>query len=179
MKGADNSEAYKQLGDWKPLFSGLSISNYENPKQHNFDLYKARLKELREGNGYTKSYLGRVLGITCQGYTNIEVGRRKKISVEQLYKLASLLYTTPDYLFGRTDKVSAVIIDGKERTLPMAWRPSLVAQDQYDKIIRHLTFLRGQDKEIFDILLGVLTLEEKKYAAVKVIMKAVVIDLLA
>ena len=62
--------------------------------------YYRRIRDLREDNDYTQSYVAKILGITQQQYSLYESGRRD-IPTTALLALADLYNTTTDYILGR------------------------------------------------------------------------------
>ena len=62
--------------------------------------YYRRIRDLREDNDYTQSYVAKILGKTQQQYSLYESGRRD-IPTTALLALADLYNTTTDYILGR------------------------------------------------------------------------------
>lgn len=56
-----------------------------------------KIKELREKKGLTQKELGLILGMSQQGLSHLESGRRK-LDDEQIIKICIALDTTPDEL---------------------------------------------------------------------------------
>lgn len=65
-------------------------------------MYK-RIRDLREDNDYTQTYLARVLNCSQQAYSNYELGQRD-IPTDILIKLSSFYDVSVDYILGITDK---------------------------------------------------------------------------
>ncbi|MBO5370637.1 MAG: helix-turn-helix transcriptional regulator [Clostridia bacterium] len=65
--------------------------------------YRTRLKNLREDNDYTQSYIGTLLQKSQQGYNHIETGRAE-LKIEDLIILCKLYKVSADYIIGLTDK---------------------------------------------------------------------------
>ncbi len=65
--------------------------------------YRTRLKNLREDNDYTQSYIGEILQKSQQGYSHIESGR-SELKIEDLAILCRLYNVSADYIIGITDK---------------------------------------------------------------------------
>jgi transcriptional regulator with XRE-family HTH domain len=65
-------------------------------------LTNARLKNLRKKKGYTQIKIQLATGIDQSDYSKIETGIRYP-TVEQAKRLAILLDTSTDYIFGLTD----------------------------------------------------------------------------
>lgn len=65
--------------------------------------YYRRIRDLREDNDYTQTYIAKKLNITQQQYSLYESGRRD-IPTALLIALADIYNTTTDYILGRTDK---------------------------------------------------------------------------
>lgn len=64
-----------------------------------------RFEELRRSRGITKKFIAQSLGRSptlCQDWKQ----QKSQPSVEQLYRVADILGTTPEYLSGRTDDPS-------------------------------------------------------------------------
>ncbi len=56
--------------------------------------YRERLKNLREDNDYTQSYVGKLLRKSQQGYNHIETGRAE-LKIEDLVILCSYIMFLP------------------------------------------------------------------------------------
>ena len=65
--------------------------------------YYPRLKDLREDNDYSQSYVADYLNIKQPQYSRYERGFRD-IPTDILIKLALLYNTTTDFILGMTDK---------------------------------------------------------------------------
>lgn len=65
--------------------------------------YYKRLRDLREDNDYTQTYIGKVLGIDQRVYSTYETGKRA-IPVNYIIILVDLYKTSVDYLLGLTDE---------------------------------------------------------------------------
>ena len=63
----------------------------------NYSEIGTRIRRQRERIGLTQEQLGEACGLSCSFVGHIERGTRK-LSVESLYKLASVLDTSADYL---------------------------------------------------------------------------------
>ena len=61
--------------------------------------YRARIKNLREDNDYTQSYIGTLLQKSQQGYNHIEIGRAE-LKIEDLAILCKLYNVSADYIIG-------------------------------------------------------------------------------
>ena len=70
--------------------------------------YRTRLKNLREDNDYTQSYIGTLLQKSQQGYNHIETGRAE-LKIEDLIILCKLYKVSADYFIGLTDKQENMI----------------------------------------------------------------------
>lgn len=64
--------------------------------------YCKRLKDLREDNDLKQEEVAKILNTTKQSYSNYERGYRK-LSIEDLIKLADFYNVSADYIIGRTD----------------------------------------------------------------------------
>lgn len=64
--------------------------------------YRERIKNLREDNDYTQSYVGKLLQKSQQGYNHIEAGRAE-LKIEDLAILCRLYNVSADYIIGLTD----------------------------------------------------------------------------
>lgn len=64
--------------------------------------YRERLKNLREDNDYTQSYIGKLLQKSQQGYNHIETGRAE-LKIEDLAILCRFYNVSSDYIIGLTD----------------------------------------------------------------------------
>lgn len=65
--------------------------------------YRDRLKNLREDNDYTQSYIGKLLQKSQQGYNHIETGRAE-LKIEDLIILCKLYGVSADYIIGLTNE---------------------------------------------------------------------------
>ena len=65
--------------------------------------YRIRIKNLREDNDYTQSYVGKILKKSQQGYNHIETGRAE-LKIEDLVVLCELDNVSSDYIIGLIDK---------------------------------------------------------------------------
>ena len=65
-------------------------------------MYK-RIRDLREDNDYTQTYLAKVLNCSQQAYSNYELGQRD-IPTDILIKLSSFYNVSVDYILEITDK---------------------------------------------------------------------------
>ena len=61
-----------------------------------------RIRDLREDNGLTQDYLGKVLNVSQRTYSRYENDERA-IPIEVFSKLADFYNTSVDYLIGRTN----------------------------------------------------------------------------
>ena len=61
--------------------------------------YRMRIKNLREDNDYTQSYIGTLLHKSQQGYNHIETGRAE-LKIEDLAILCKLYNVSADYIIG-------------------------------------------------------------------------------
>ncbi len=61
-----------------------------------------KIRDLREDNDLSQSYIGKILNVDQRTYSSYERGSRA-ISVEALSKLADFYGTSVDYLIGRTN----------------------------------------------------------------------------
>ncbi|MBR6523150.1 MAG: helix-turn-helix transcriptional regulator [Clostridia bacterium] len=61
--------------------------------------YRTRIKNLREDNDYTQSYIGKLLQKSQQGYNHIEIGRAE-LKIEDLAVLCKLYNVSADYIIG-------------------------------------------------------------------------------
>lgn len=61
--------------------------------------YRTRIKNLREDNDYTQSYIGTLLQKSQQGYNHIEIGRAE-LKIEDLAILCKLYNVSADYIIG-------------------------------------------------------------------------------
>ncbi len=60
-----------------------------------------RLKDLREDNDYTQSYIASLLGVRQNTYSQYECEKRE-IPISMLIKLSELYGTSVDYIIGLT-----------------------------------------------------------------------------
>lgn len=65
--------------------------------------YRDRLKNLREDNDYTQSYIGKLLQKSQQGYNHIETGRAE-LKIEDLIILCKLYGVSADYIIGLSNE---------------------------------------------------------------------------
>ena len=63
-----------------------------------------RLKDLREDNDYTQSYIAKILNCKQNTYQQYETEKRQ-ISIESLKRLAIFYNTSVDYLLELTDEI--------------------------------------------------------------------------
>ena len=68
--------------------------------------YRIRIKNLREDNDYTQSYIGELLQKSQQGYNHIEMGRAE-LKIEDLVILCKLYNVSADYIIGLTDELKS------------------------------------------------------------------------
>ena len=68
--------------------------------------YRTRIKNLREDNDYTQSYVGKLLQKSQQGYNHIETGRAE-LKIEDLVILCKLYNVSADYIIGLTEVVDS------------------------------------------------------------------------
>ncbi|MBP3337498.1 MAG: helix-turn-helix transcriptional regulator [Clostridia bacterium] len=61
--------------------------------------YRTRIRNLREDNDYTQSYIGTLLQKSQQGYNHIEIGRAE-LKIEDLAILCKLYNVSADYIIG-------------------------------------------------------------------------------
>jgi transcriptional regulator with XRE-family HTH domain len=61
-----------------------------------------RIRDLREDNDLTQTYISKLLGCSQQTYSRYESGEIT-IDIKSLYKLADFYNTSTDYLLGRTN----------------------------------------------------------------------------
>ena len=61
--------------------------------------YRTRIKNLREDNDYTQSYIGKLLQKSQQGYNHIETGRAE-LKIEDLVILCKIYNVSADYIIG-------------------------------------------------------------------------------
>ena len=64
-------------------------------------MYK-RIRDLREDNDYTQTYLAKVLNCSQQAYSNYELGQRD-IPTDILIELSRFYSVSVDYILGITD----------------------------------------------------------------------------
>lgn len=64
--------------------------------------YYKRLRDLREDNELKQEDLGKIIHTTKQSYGRYENGQRK-LSIEDLIKIADFYNVSTDYILGRTD----------------------------------------------------------------------------
>ena len=61
-----------------------------------------RIRDLREDNDFTQSYIAKVLNCSQQAYSNYELGQRD-IPSDILIRLSSFYNVSIDYILGVTD----------------------------------------------------------------------------
>ena len=61
--------------------------------------YRTRIKNLREDNDYTQSYIATLLQKSQQGYNHIETGRAE-LKIDDLAILCKLYNVSADYIIG-------------------------------------------------------------------------------
>jgi transcriptional regulator with XRE-family HTH domain len=73
--------------------------------------FSERLQNLREENGWTKTYVAGRLGIKMQTYANYEYGRREP-DIDLINQIAKLFNTSTDYLLnGKESSGNPVDLD--------------------------------------------------------------------
>ena len=65
--------------------------------------YRTRIKNLREDNDYTQSYIATLLQKSQQGYNHIEAGRAE-LKIDDLIILCKFYHLSADYLIGLIDE---------------------------------------------------------------------------
>lgn len=68
--------------------------------------YKERIRNLREDNDYTQSYIESILNVCQRTYADYELGKTR-IPVDSLIMLAKIYDVSMDYICGLTDKKSS------------------------------------------------------------------------
>ncbi|WP_083512079.1 helix-turn-helix domain-containing protein [Amphibacillus sediminis] len=66
------------------------------------EIFRKRLRELREAKGFKQEYLAKALNISTSAYGYYEQGRNEP-ALETLIKLAQTFNVSTDYLLGLTD----------------------------------------------------------------------------
>lgn len=74
-------------------------------------MFPERLLKLREEKNLTKTYMGKLIGITRQAYSKYEEGKSEP-DMKTIAKLASFFGVNAEYLMGETDDPTPV--DSKE-----------------------------------------------------------------
>ena len=74
-------------------------------------MFPKRLMKLREERNLTKTYMGKLIGITRQAYSKYEEGKSEP-DMKTIAKLASFFEVNAEYLMGETDEPTPV--DSKE-----------------------------------------------------------------
>ena len=64
--------------------------------------YRERLRNLREDNDYTQSYVGTLINKSQQGYNHIETGRAE-LKIDDLIILCKFYNVSADYIIGLKD----------------------------------------------------------------------------
>lgn len=64
--------------------------------------YRERMRNLREDNDLTQSYVAKVINKSQQGYNHIETGRAE-LKIEDLIKLCDFYNVSADYFIGRKE----------------------------------------------------------------------------
>lgn len=65
------------------------------------DMYR-RIRDLREDNDFTQTYVAKVLNCSQQAYSNYELGQRD-IPTDILIKISRFYDVSVDYILGITD----------------------------------------------------------------------------
>ena len=78
--------------------------------------FKIRLKEVRKTRKLTQQELAAKTGIPVTSIAHFESGSRKP-SLENFYKLIVVINVSADYIFGRSEKMSACGVDPIMNTL--------------------------------------------------------------
>lgn len=76
-------------------------------------MFGKKLRELRELKGLSQEELGKVLNKTKNNISQYETGKREP-DLETLNKIADFFNVTTDYLLGRTDNPTGMILTNKE-----------------------------------------------------------------
>lgn len=69
--------------------------------------YRFRLKNLREDNDLTQSFVGSLINKSQQGYSHIEAGRAE-LKIEDLCVLCRFYNVSSDYIIGLTNSPTPV-----------------------------------------------------------------------
>ncbi len=72
------------------------------------DNIHVRIKALRESCDYTQEYVGMVLGISQQAYSNYEMDKRS-LPARHVIGLAGLYHVSTDYILGTGDKTEDTV----------------------------------------------------------------------
>ena len=97
--------------------------------------FSDRLKELRKDKGVTQKALAEIMGMTEQAYQKYEYGMREP-NHEATIKLADFFDVSVDYLLGRSDDETNIIISGRTKNVLSDTRLSLEAKGLYMQL-RH------------------------------------------
>lgn len=110
-------------------------------KSINYSEIGARIRRQRERIGLTQEQLGETCGLSCSFVGHIERGSRK-LSVESLYKLASVLDTSVDYLLfdhvpqevSLPSEISSILQSSDQQKRQQFWRTVRVLAYHIDEL---------------------------------------------
>ena len=66
------------------------------------EIYRTRIRNIREDRDLTQAQLGDILNKSQQGYNHIEVGRAE-LKIEDLVKICKFYNLSADYIIGLTN----------------------------------------------------------------------------
>ena len=115
-------------------------------------MFRFRLKELRDGRGYSQAALANKIGVKQSTVGMWENGTNFP-KVQQLIVLADLFHASTDYLLGRDEyigiahnqKQSAIILSDEDKSLLSAFRT--LSPENRTAIMKNIHFLQSMQAE--------------------------------
>ncbi|AOF49054.1 putative Xre family DNA-binding protein [Tetragenococcus halophilus subsp. halophilus] len=103
-----------------------------------------RIINLRESNNWTQVELGRKLNLDKSAMNKIENGTRK-VSTNELEKIADVFTVSTDYLLGRENK-EYDLPESKSQTVAKHMGDS-VSEDEMEDILDYIEFIKQKRKK--------------------------------
>lgn len=113
------------------------------------DNVHTRIKNLREGCGYTQEYVGKKLEISQQAYSNYEKNKRA-LPARHAVELAKLYHVSTDYILGMETEPPETKFPDAEYIRNISYRKLIknlmqLNESQRSNVFSYLSFL--QDKK--------------------------------
>lgn len=108
-----------------------------------------RIKALRESCDYTQEYVGMVLGISQQAYSNYEMNKRT-LPARHVIGLATLYHVSTDYILGVGKKATDIVFPDAEYVRNVSYQKLLdsllqLNSTQRDNMFSYLLFLQNKN----------------------------------